>query len=100
MTSLSLLRKSALGAATLAIALTFGAVSPAAARDAQVTLDIAGVDFTRTIPITTGPRPVFDGTLCDAGSNSSTPITALVDAADKSEFTCKATTTRVSRTSS
>ncbi len=82
MTSPFPLRKSALGAA----ALPFGAASPAAAQSAQVTLDIQGRDFTGTIPITTGPRPVFDGTLCDAGSDSSTPITALVDASDKFEF--------------
>ncbi|MEW2127944.1 DUF4430 domain-containing protein [Streptomyces sp. NPDC007259] len=86
MTSPFLLRKSALGAAALAFALTFGVASPAAAQSAQVTLDIVGTDFTGTIPIATGPRPVFDGTLCDAGSNTSTPITALVDASDKFEF--------------
>ncbi|WP_327713914.1 DUF4430 domain-containing protein (plasmid) [Streptomyces sp. NBC_00464] len=86
MTSPFLLRKSALGAAALAFALTCGAASPATAQSTQVTLDIAGRDFTGTIPITTGPRPVFDGTLCDAGSNSSTPITALIDASDKFEF--------------
>ncbi|MEV5161072.1 hypothetical protein [Streptomyces sp. NPDC053728] len=86
MTSPFLLRKSALGAAALAFALTFGAASPAAAQSAQVTLEFQGSDFPGTVPITTGPRPVFDGTLCDAGSDSSTPITALVDASDKFEF--------------
>ncbi|MFI6967204.1 hypothetical protein [Streptomyces sp. NPDC050255] len=90
MTSPFLLRKSALGAAALAFALTFGAASPAAADSVQVTLDIAGKDFTGTIPIVTGPRPVLDGTLCDAGTNSATPITALVDASDKFEFNMQA----------
>lgn len=86
MTSPFLLRKSVLGAAALAFALTFGVASPAAAQSTQVTLDIAGRDFSGTVPIATGPRPVFDGTLCDAGSNSATPITALVDASDRFEF--------------
>ncbi|MFF1916306.1 hypothetical protein ACFVYE_32930 [Streptomyces sp. NPDC058239] len=86
MTSPFPLRKFALGAATLAFGLTLGAASPAAAQSEKVSLEIDGKDFSGTIPITTGPRPVFDGTLCDAGSNSATPITALVDASDKFEF--------------
>ncbi|MFI7368053.1 hypothetical protein ACIBO4_38515 [Streptomyces sp. NPDC050149] len=86
MTSPFLLRKSALGAAALAFALTLGAASPAAAQNAEVTLEIAGNDFSGGVPIATGPRPVFDGTLCDAGSDSATPITALVDASETFGF--------------
>lgn len=90
--TLTALRKLTLGAtAALAFGLTLG-TAPAAtgAEMIQVTLDINGNDFSGTIPISTGPRPVFDGTLCDAGSNSGTPITALVDASDKFEFNVQA----------
>ncbi|MFJ6438573.1 hypothetical protein [Streptomyces sp. NPDC091416] len=74
-----------------AVVLALGAASPASAQDTQVTLEVAGTDFKGTMPIATGPRPVFDGTLCDAGTNSSTPITALVDASDKFEFNVQST---------
>ncbi|KAF9459391.1 hypothetical protein BDZ94DRAFT_1019335 [Collybia nuda] len=71
---------------SLFFALFSALVASVQSQSVKVTLEIDGKDFTGTIPITTGPRPVFDGTLCDAGSNSATPTTALVDASDKFEF--------------
>lgn len=46
-----------------ATTLLHGALSTA--QSVTVSLEIDGTDFSGTFPsITTGPRPVFDGTLC------------------------------------
>ncbi|WP_413752585.1 hypothetical protein NRF20_12355 [Streptomyces sp. R-74717] len=91
--TLAVLRKLAPGtAAALTFGLTFGTAPAAtAAGMVRVALEIDGKDFSGTIPITTGPHPVIDGMLCDAGSNSATATTALADASDKFEFNVQAT---------